>query len=95
MTMKKHELIDSVAEESGFTRVQVRTLLDSVSRVVHDAVNAGGDVFLAGLGKLSVSHRGPRKARDLHKRIAVIVPPRYVILFRPSESLKAAANAEA
>ena len=94
MKLKKHELIDAVALDAGCTHIQARTVLASAASVVHDRISQGMDVFLFGLGKLSVTRRGPRRARDIRRGLEVMVPPRTVVLYRPSDSLQAAANAD-
>lgn len=92
--MKKGQLIKAVAERCGQPQAVVREVLDDAAEIVRKAVAKGDEVFLFGLGKLSVSSRGQRKARNLHTGEAVMVPPRRVVLFRPSDSVVVAANAQ-
>ncbi|WOB06527.1 HU family DNA-binding protein [Piscinibacter gummiphilus] len=90
--MKKAELIGAVAEASGKPKALVREILDAATEVVRAAIEKHNPVFLFGVGKLTVKRRKPRPARDMHKHEQVMVPERNVVLFRPSDSMKAAAN---
>ena len=91
--MKKFELIERVSGLSGQPRTVVRGVLDATAKAVRDTLSEGDDVRLFGLGKISLSKRGPKKARNIHTGEPVTVPARCVPLFRPSESLEDAAAA--
>lgn len=93
--MKKHELIGATADLCEKPQALVRQVLDAAAEAARQAVARGDDVFLFGLGKLSVRQRGAKKARDLHTGETVVVPPRKVVLFRASDSLAGAANGTA
>lgn len=90
--LKKTALISEVADEAGLTQAVVRQVLDAAAVVIKSNLAAGRDAFLFGLGKLSVVHRGPRPARHMRTGERVIVPPRYVALYRPSSGLEAVIN---
>lgn len=90
--MKKQDLIDKVAELSGKPKVLVREVLDAAADATRQALSRREEVFLFGVGKLSVSARGAKKARNIHTGEPVTVPPRNVVLFRPSDSVVDAAN---
>ena len=93
--MKKNELIPAVAASSGLSQDVVRRCLDTTADVVRETLGEGGDVFLFGLGKLEISRRGPKKARNLRTGEAVIVPERCVAVYRPSSSVDDAVNGRA
>ena len=90
--MRKFELIEAVAEASGHSKAVVREVLDAAADAVRKALRSGSDVFLFGLGKLSIRRRGEKRARDLRTGESVTVPPRNVALYRPSDSVDAAVN---
>lgn len=90
--MLKNELIKKVAAVTGQTRDTVRQVLDGTLEVTLNEVKAGNDVMAFGLGKISVGQRGAKTARNLHTGEKVIVPPRAVVLFRPSVALDLAAK---
>lgn len=91
--MKKHDLVDTIAKSSGVSRATVRDVLDAAANAVRGTLATGEPVFLFGLGKLSISERGEKVARNLRTGEAVIVPPRKVAVYRPSTSVDDAVNA--
>lgn len=91
--LKKH-LIKAVSEVGGLSLVKSREVLDALEIVVLDAIRGGESVMLAGLGQLTVSQRGPKRARNIWTGEVVIVPPRRVVLFKPSVGLNDAANCQ-
>ena len=92
--MLKHELIDTVAKKSGQSRDAVRGVLEAINSSVLEEISRGGDVMLAGLGKIYCTERGPRKARNIRTGEDVIVPARRCAAFRPSTGLQQAARGE-
>lgn len=91
--MLKKDLIDAVASATGKPKVAVREVLDALSDVTHAALSVGDSVMLAGLGRVSVSKRGQKLARNLRTGEPIIVPPRNAVLFAASDSLIKAVNA--
>lgn len=92
--MLKHELIKEVSTDTGVPQQTVRHVLESVVNTVTSALRVGRPVHLFGLGKLFVSQRGAKKARNLHTGEDVVVPPRNVAVFRPSVAVDQAAKGE-
>lgn len=90
--MLKKELIKKVAAESGHTEKTVREVIESILTVVLTALAGGASVMLLGLGKLGITHRGEKVARNLHTGAKVVVPPRTVATFRPSDAVVDALN---
>ncbi len=90
--MNKREIISDTAAICDRPRTVVREVLNAAAYATREAVERGEDVFLFGLGKLEVAQRGEKKARNLHTGAPVVVPPRKVVIFRPSDSLTASAN---
>lgn len=91
--MKKAELIRSTAETSGIPASTVRVVVDALADAALVALSKGEEVYLAGLGKLVVAQRGPKAARNLRTGEKLVVPPRKVVVYRPSLGANAAANA--
>ena len=91
--MKKHDLVDTIAKTSGVPRQTVRDVLNAAAGAVRDTLAAGEPVFLFGLGKLSISERGEKVARNIRTGESVLVPPRKVAVYRSSTSVDDAVNA--
>ena len=93
--MLKNDLIKETAKHSGVNKTVVRAVLDAASEVTHRAIAAGDTVMLMGLGRLRVSARGAKKARNIWTGDTVMVPPRNAVVLSVSDSLAEAANAPA
>lgn len=91
--MLKKDLINQVAAITGKPKTLVREVLDATCDVTIAALATGNSVMLAGLGKLSVSRRGEKRARNLRTGEVIIVPPRNAVMMSASDSLLKAVNA--
>lgn len=90
--MNKLDLIDDVASATGETVATVRSVMDAILDAVVRTLSSGGEVRLFGIGRLYLSHRVPRPARNLHTGEVVFVPSRKVVMLRPSKPLQRAVN---
>ena len=90
--MLKKELLQEVARSGNYNETLVRDVLATTASVVLTALSKGSSVMLMGLGKLSVVHRGAKKARNLHTGEVVMVAPRKVPVLRPSDAMHDAVN---
>lgn len=90
--MLKNQLIKTVSKQTGVNSDQVRLVIESLRSNVLQAIKNGEEVMLLGIGKLSISRRGPKQARNIWTKEQVIVPPRNVPVFRPSVALTEAAQ---
>jgi DNA-binding protein HU-beta len=93
--MKKNELIARVASDAGCSQDVARSVLDAAADAAREALSEGSEVFLFGLGKLVVSSRGEKKARNIRTGEPVIVPPRRAAVFKASTSVERALNGPA
>ncbi len=59
--MNKSELIDAVAADTGFTKVDAAIALESVIGTVTKTLKKGGEVSITGFGKFSVVKRAARQ----------------------------------
>ncbi len=62
--MNKSELIDTIAESSGLTKVDAGKALDGFLSAVTGALNKGDSVALVGFGTFTVKERAERKGRN-------------------------------
>ena len=89
--LKKH-LIKEVARLSDHTEKAVREIHEATTTAVLTALAGGASVMLLGIGKLSVTRRGEKKARNIHTGAVVMVPPRNVATLRASDAVHEAIN---
>jgi DNA-binding protein HU-beta len=61
--MTKDEFVSNVAKKSGLSRDDATAAVDAFLASIADALNAGEEVTIPGLGKLSTQNRSSRKGR--------------------------------
>jgi nucleoid DNA-binding protein len=59
--MNKSQLVDAVAEDTGFTKVDAGIAVESVIDTVTRTLKRGDDVNITGFGKFSVVKRAARQ----------------------------------
>jgi DNA-binding protein HU-beta len=94
--MTKTELIKKVAEVTGISQKDVRTVLEAVTEakpgkgLISTTLKQGGKVTISGFGTFYLRTRNSRQARNPKTGTSVKVPKRYYPAFKPSKSLKEA-----
>ncbi len=92
--MKKQELVSALAEASGRSKAACVEMLDALGRVGADALGAGRSVTLPGLGKLTLKQLAARSIQT-PQGVALDVPARTSVKFRPAKALKGMLEDEA
>jgi nucleoid DNA-binding protein len=72
----------------GLTRAQAEDSLGAFFRVILSALRAGGKVSIVGLGSWEWRKRRARWARNPKTGERLPLPPRKVLLFKPSPLFK-------
>lgn len=86
--MTRTELIDQLADRTGMDKKDVKHFLDSLTGLVEDAIKAGGEVPLRGLGKFKVQHRKARVGRNPLTGAEIQIPAKTVVKFTLAKTLK-------
>ncbi|MFW5418448.1 HU family DNA-binding protein [Nocardiopsis sp. CNT-189] len=90
--MNKNDIIDSVAESTGTSRVQVGKTLDAFFEKVSDSLKHGDPVTLIGFGTFSVAVRSARSGRNPKTGEAMEIPETKVPVFKAGKTLKDAVS---
>jgi nucleoid DNA-binding protein len=93
--ISKSEVLATLADESGLSKKQVSTVLDSLSGLIGKNLKKGPGVFaIPGLMKITVVHKPATKARKginpftKQEVMFKAKPARKVVKIRPLKSLK-------
>ena len=91
--MNKAELINAVAEKTGFTKKDAETAVNATMGVIQDTMQGGDKVQLIGFGTFEVRQRKARTGRNPRKpgetiQIAASKAP----VFKAGKALKDAVN---
>ena len=90
--MTKNDLADKVAERTGLPASQARQALEAAIDTVSDELAAGGEVALAGFGKVSVSHRSARQGRNPATGETISIAASKAAKFSAASALKSRLN---
>lgn len=90
--MKKVELVEAVAEESGLSKADSTRAIDAFLNTIKEELAKGEKVPLAGFGTFAVSKREAREGRNPRTGETVQIAARNAVTFKPGTALKDAVN---
>jgi len=80
--MNKAELIDKISKDSGITKTQANSALDSFTSAVVSSLKKGDRVTLVGFGTFSISERSARNGRNPQTGEVIKIKARKVPKFK-------------
>lgn len=90
--LNKEKLIDELAKKTGFTKVDLRKVLDALLDIVTNELRDGGSVKIVGFGQFHTRTAKPRVGRNINKGENCEIPERIIPVFTPGEVLKRACD---
>ena len=90
--MNKNELVASVANASGLSKVDAGKAVDGVFESITGALKSGGDVRIVGFGTFSVAHRAATTGRNPRTGEAIQIAASKQPKFKAGAPLKDAVN---
>jgi len=87
-TLTRADLSEAVYREVGLSRNESADLVESVLAHMSDALVRGETVKISSFGTFSVRQKNERVGRNPKTGTEVPIPPRRVLVFRPSHVLK-------
>ncbi len=91
--MNKVELINEVAQSTGFTKKDIKQVLESVQNVTYNALLNGDIVKLIDGVTLSVVRKEARTARNPRTGETIMVDAKNAVKCKFSKTIKDAVNA--
>lgn len=86
--MNNKELINELAEESGYTKEDSQCLVKSLIDTMSEDFEKGENVTISGFGTFEVKKRMERVLVNPTTGKKMLVPPKLVLGFKPSNSIK-------
>ena len=90
--MTKADIITDVSKSTGFTKVEVEIVLDSILNSIKNSLSNGERVDMRGFGSFLVKRREARKTRNPATNEIVNLEARYIPSFKVSKILKEFVN---
>ncbi len=91
-TVTRADLSEAVYQKVGLSRTESAALVESVLGEICDCLAGGETVKLSSFGSFVVRDKGQRIGRNPKTGIEVPIDPRRVMVFKPSNVLKARIN---
>lgn len=91
--MNKQELVRKLSDLAHIKRGDAETIIDTLGTIVTEALVAGDDITLPGVGKLSVVQKAARTGRNPATGEEVKIAARRAPKFSAAKALKDALNA--
>jgi nucleoid DNA-binding protein len=92
--MTKNELVNRVANRSGYTRQQVSDIIETSMDVAKESLACGHNITLRGFGTFKVLTRKARPVYDFRNKKRIELPTRRVVKFAPYNDLTNSINAQ-
>ncbi|WP_185864998.1 HU family DNA-binding protein [Blattabacterium cuenoti] len=80
--MNKTELINSIAEKTGITKIKAKNFTDAFIQTVIESLKKGDKVSLVGFGTFSVVERNPRNGINPKTGKKIYIPRKKVAKFK-------------
>ena len=94
--MVKQDLVDTLVKAfPGISKQDMLSVVDSLFQGMAQALMQGKIIDLRGVGRFKTKERGPAKGRNPKTKTAVHMPKRWVVHFKPAESLSKRINKSA
>ena len=94
-TLTRAHLAERIYTQVGLSRNESADLLEHVLSRLSKSLESGESVKISGFGTFSVRQKGRRIGRNPKTGVEVPILPRRVLVFRPSQVLKAHVNGTA
>lgn len=93
-TVTRAHLAETIYAQVGLSRNESGQLLETVLERISTALETGESVKISGFGTFSVRQKGRRIGRNPKTGVEVPILPRRVLVFRPSQLLRARVNGD-
>ena len=93
-TVTRADLCEAVYQKIGLSRTESSKLVEAVLDEICDAVARGENVKLSSFGSFVVRDKGERIGRNPKTGVEVPIEPRRVMVFKPSNVMKARINGQ-
>ena len=93
-TVTRADLSEAVYQKVGLSRTESAAMVELVLSQICESLTAGETVKLSSFGSFVVRDKGQRIGRNPKTGVEVPIEPRRVMVFKPSNVLKAYINGE-
>ena len=88
MTLTKAHIIEAVREQLDFPKNDCIEVVQKLLDIIKTTLENGEDIMVSGFGKFRVMEKKERKGRNPATNEDMILPPRKVVTFKCSNTLR-------
>jgi integration host factor subunit alpha len=92
VTITKAQIVERLCAKNLFTKGKSAQIIETLFELIKQSLQDGDDVLISGFGKFSVKEKHQRRGRNPQSGEAITLPPRRVVTFKRSGSLKEKIN---
>ncbi len=92
MSLTKDDIVEAVAEETGFPKTLSAKLVETLLEIIKRTLVSGDDVLVSGFGKFHVRAKKGRNGRNPYTGEDLMLAPRRVVTFHCSGKLRGKIN---
>lgn len=86
--MVKRDLVEGLVNKfNGITKRDMTAVVDTLFETMAQTLTQGAAVEVRGVGRFRIKERRPIKGRNPKTEASVDIPRRWVVSFRPADSL--------
>ncbi len=86
--MTKADIVAKISKNTGLEKAEVLTVVEGFMNAVKESLAAGEPVYLRGFGSFIVKHRADKTARDITKKVTMVIPAHDIPAFKPSDAFE-------
>ena len=88
MTLTKANIVESLAEQNGYTKKQSVSTIETLLEIIKRTLESGEDVLVSGFGKFCVKEKHERRGRNPATGEDMMLEPRRVVTFNCPRKLR-------
>ena len=92
MTLTKKDMIDHISKNHNLPKFKCTRMMESLFNIIESELEEGNPIKISGFGKWTVNEQKARTGRNPQTGETLIIEPRKVVTFRPSDKLKNSIN---
>ena len=91
-TVTRRDIVEAIHREVGLSSSECSDIFEGLLAAIADNLDINSPVKISGFGSFSVRQKNHRTGRNPRTREAVPIPPRKVLKFSASQTLKQLIN---
>ena len=83
--MRKADLINKIATETGIQKVDVMVTVERMIREIKSTLANGENLYIRGFGSFIIKKRAAKIGLNIKKNVSVEIPEHFIPAFKPSK----------